>query len=105
MSSSTIIGEFAGTDSKSISSYGELDVSRLVLNLVPDEEQGPVPGLWDPGRMLQKYTTAHMLQVPWAEESGWGIPEISKYGKIGLEPTASVLHYATESFVSSETRS
>lgn len=78
----------------------QLDASKLIHNLVPDSEQMPVPGLQDPGRMSQKFTTAHMVECLWTAEEGWKEPKMRPYGKIALEPTASVLHYATESFVS-----
>ncbi|KAL4962792.1 branched-chain amino acid aminotransferase II [Aspergillus stella-maris] len=70
----------------------------MVYNLVPEKVQKPVPPVDDPVRSTQKATTAHMLQVPWTAEKGWGTPLIQAYGKIALHPTASVLHYATEAF-------
>ncbi|OHE97555.1 branched-chain-amino-acid aminotransferase [Colletotrichum orchidophilum] len=78
--------------------YAELDASKMMKTLVPEEDQLPVPGAHDPVRLGQNYTTAHMVQIPWSMETGWGMPEMGPYGKIALEPTASVLHYATESF-------
>lgn len=78
---------------------GELDASKMIKTLVPESEQNPVPAVDDPVRLGQNCTTAHMVQVPWSMESGWGTPAMMPYGKIALEPTASVLHYATESFV------
>ncbi|KAF9880696.1 branched-chain amino acid cytosolic [Colletotrichum karsti] len=78
--------------------YAELDASRMIKNLVPEDEQDSVPAVDDPVRRGQNCTTAHMVQVPWSIETGWGTPVMSPYGKIALEPTASVLHYATESF-------
>lgn len=79
--------------------YQELDASRMVISLVSESQQQRVPELHDPVRMTQKCTTAHMIQVQWEEQEGWGIPKMGPYEKIALEPTASVLHYATESFV------
>ncbi|CAG9977213.1 unnamed protein product [Clonostachys byssicola] len=78
--------------------YREMDASTMTTSLVPEAEQPPVPGLQDPGRLTQKLTTAHMVQAPWVAGEGWGSPHMGPYGKIALEPTASVLHYATESF-------
>ncbi|UQC85791.1 uncharacterized protein CLUP02_11290, partial [Colletotrichum lupini] len=78
--------------------YAELDVTKMLKTLVPEADQLPVPDAHDPVRLGQNCTTAHMVQVPWAMQSGWGTPVMSPYGKIALEPTASVLHYATESF-------
>ncbi|KAJ0303175.1 hypothetical protein COL516b_006686 [Colletotrichum fioriniae] len=78
--------------------YAELDVSKMLKTLVPEADQLPVPDAHDPVRLGQNCTTAHMVQVPWSMQTGWGTPVMSPYGKIALEPTASVLHYATESF-------
>ncbi|KAF4772952.1 branched-chain amino acid aminotransferase [Colletotrichum scovillei] len=78
--------------------YAELDVTKMLKTLVPEADQLPVPDAHDPVRLGQNCTTAHMVQVPWSMQSGWGTPVMSPYGKIALEPTASVLHYATESF-------
>ncbi|KAF6831313.1 branched-chain amino acid cytosolic [Colletotrichum plurivorum] len=77
---------------------GELDASKMIKTLIPESEQAPVPAIDDPVRMGQNCTTAHMVQVPWSMETGWGTPVMMPYGKIAFEPTASVLHYATESF-------
>ncbi|KAH7120634.1 aminotransferase [Dactylonectria macrodidyma] len=70
----------------------------MTFNLVPESEQEQVPGLQDPARMTQRAMTAHMVQALWRAESGWESPKMMPYGKIALLPTASVLHYATESF-------
>lgn len=78
----------------------DLDASAMIKELVPESEQGKVPALNDPGRMAQKYSTAHMVLAKWTAEGGWEAPKMQRYGLIALEPTASVLHYATESFVS-----
>ncbi|KAH6879902.1 aminotransferase [Thelonectria olida] len=72
--------------------------SKLVLNLVPYDQQSPVPGLYDPIRMTNKAVAGHLLQMPWDEETGWGSPTIGKYDNLSLDPSASVLHYATETF-------
>ncbi|KAJ2982163.1 hypothetical protein NQ176_g1578 [Zarea fungicola] len=76
----------------------DLDASAMIKELVPESEQGKVPALNDPGRMAQKYSTAHMVLAKWTAEGGWEAPKMQRYGLIALEPTASVLHYATESF-------
>ncbi|EXJ90485.1 branched-chain amino acid aminotransferase [Capronia coronata CBS 617.96] len=75
-----------------------LDASVMIKNLVPESEQQRVPGPQDPVRLSQNATTAHILTIRWTADSGWEAPQISPYSKIALEPTASVLHYATESF-------
>lgn len=76
-----------------------LNASGVIKNMVPESQQGLVPGPQDPVRLSQNTTTAHILTARWTAESGWETPQIDPYGKICLEPTASVLHYATESFV------
>jgi branched-chain amino acid aminotransferase len=81
------------------SSSGSLHVSQLVKTLVPEDQQRPVPGLCDPIRDQRGLHTAHMLTTKWTVSEGWATPEIIPYGKIALEPSASVLHYGTESFV------
>ncbi|TEA21624.1 Branched-chain-amino-acid aminotransferase [Colletotrichum sidae] len=67
----------------------ELDASAMIKALVPEGKQRPVPAVRDPIRLGQNCTTAHMVQVPWSMEAGWGTPVMSPYGKIALEPTAS----------------
>ncbi|ORY01711.1 branched-chain amino acid aminotransferase II [Basidiobolus meristosporus CBS 931.73] len=42
--------------------------------------------------------TDNMLMVEWEAKSGWGKPVIKPYGKISLDPSASVLHYSFECF-------
>jgi branched-chain amino acid aminotransferase len=79
---------------------GELSSKGMHRDLVPECEQSPVPAADDPVRFTQKATTAHMVKVRWTAENGWENAEMVPYGKISLEPTASVLHYATETFVS-----
>ncbi|GKT97693.1 branched-chain amino acid cytosolic aminotransferase [Colletotrichum tofieldiae] len=92
------VSDGVATDGIAKPRHGEIDASRMVRTYVPAAEQQAVPGLQDPIRLTQRCTTAHMVQVPWSQETGWGTPVLSPYGKIALEPTASVLHYATETF-------
>ncbi|KAH6577224.1 hypothetical protein BASA60_004159 [Batrachochytrium salamandrivorans] len=40
----------------------------------------------------------HMLTVEWNSTKGWAEPKIQAYGKISLEPSATVFHYAVECF-------
>ncbi|KAF8168343.1 branched-chain amino acid aminotransferase II [Crassisporium funariophilum] len=42
--------------------------------------------------------TDHMLTIPWHVDSGWGAPQISRYGPLALEPSSTVLHYAQTIF-------
>ncbi|KAJ8330164.1 branched-chain-amino-acid transaminase bat2 [Batrachochytrium dendrobatidis] len=40
----------------------------------------------------------HMLIADWTSHKGWANPKIQPYGKISLEPSATVFHYAVECF-------
>lgn len=42
--------------------------------------------------------TDHWFNVAWNEKTGWGAPKIEPYGKISLDPSALVFHYALECF-------
>lgn len=45
-----------------------------------------------------KYFTDHILTIQWTKDEGWGTPEIKPYGNLSLDPSACVLHYASELF-------
>jgi branched-chain amino acid aminotransferase len=78
----------------------QLNASLLRTTLLPADKQEPVPAADDPVRRTQSCTTSHMLVANWSQEEGWATPEIVPYGNFSLPPTASVLHYGTECFVS-----
>ncbi|KAJ1569931.1 branched-chain-amino-acid aminotransferase [Nowakowskiella sp. JEL0078] len=40
----------------------------------------------------------HMLTIEYEKEIGWSAPVIKPYGKLSLDPSAMVLHYAVECF-------
>ncbi|KAJ3413748.1 branched-chain-amino-acid aminotransferase [Chytridiales sp. JEL 0842] len=40
----------------------------------------------------------HMLTLEWQANKGWAAPKIHPYGKIALDPSATVLHYGIECF-------
>ena len=42
--------------------------------------------------------TDHMLLIPWSHETGWGAPSIQPYGPLALDPSSTVLHYASTLF-------
>ncbi|MEF2979348.1 branched-chain amino acid aminotransferase [Subtercola sp. YIM 133946] len=52
--------------------------------------------LSDPG--FGKHFTDHMVQIEWTLAEGWHDAEVLPYGKISLDPAASVFHYAQEIF-------
>ncbi|GFG01275.1 branched-chain-amino-acid aminotransferase, cytosolic [Aspergillus udagawae] len=81
-----------------LTNHKGLDASNIILRLLPEDQQLPPPQLDDPSRRGRNLHTAHILTVNWTADGGWEAPEISPYGKLALEPTASVLHYATEAF-------
>lgn len=71
-----------------------LDVSKLTITRNPNvPEKIPNEKL-----VFGKYFTPHMLTVQWTKEEGWGVPEIKPHGPISLDPSACVLHYASELF-------
>ncbi|KAJ5921461.1 branched-chain amino acid aminotransferase cytosolic [Penicillium verhagenii] len=55
----------------------------------------PEPGS---NEYLQLAHTDHMLVAKWSAQGGWDSPCIKPYGELGILPTASSLHYATECF-------
>lgn len=77
-----------------------LNASLLTIDELPEKLQRDVPKPDDPIRRTQSCTTSHMLVVNWTKEDGWEAPKIKPYGDFSLPPTASVLHYGTECFVS-----
>ena len=75
----------------------ELDASKLVYTYNTNPKT--VPAWDDPVISEQNTTTDHMVTVKWTIKTGWQTPQLKPYGPLLLEPTASVLHYATEAFV------
>lgn len=90
----------AKTVASKLSQAAALNGHNIKYTLVAEDQQLPVPPPNDPIRQKQSCNTAHMLIVEWSEENGWAKPEIKPYGPLTLSPSASVLHYATEAFVS-----
>ena len=48
--------------------------------------------------MFGRTFTDHMLTIEYDSSKGWGTPKIVPYGKLSLDPSASVLHYGLECF-------
>ncbi|KAF9692160.1 hypothetical protein EKO04_010098 [Ascochyta lentis] len=71
-----------------------LDASKLVIS----QTKNPIPIPNTLSRAATKTHTDHLLTVNWNCDNGWGIPEIVPYAPFSIEPTASVLHYATACF-------
>lgn len=63
----------------------ELQLSQNLKEKIPKEQL-----------TFGKTFTDHMLTIEWTRTSGWLSPKIKPYGSISLDPSASVLHYATE---------
>lgn len=77
-----------------------LDATLLTIDALLSKDERKVPKPDDPIRRTQSCTTSHMLVVEWSKEDGWEAPKIQPYANFSLPPTASVLHYGTECFVS-----
>lgn len=45
-----------------------------------------------------RFFTDHLLRMDYTRQGGWGDPKIVPYGPLGIDPAASVLHYAQEVF-------
>lgn len=75
-------------------SLAPLDAGKLVVSRT--RNLSPVPTT--ASQTSKKTHTDHLLTVSWSCENGWGVPEIVPYRPLSIEPTASVLHYATSCF-------
>jgi branched-chain amino acid aminotransferase len=71
-----------------------LDASKLVIT----KTTTPKPKLPNDQLVFGKTFTDHMLEVEWTEADGWGVPKISPYHKLSLDPSTVVFHYAFELF-------
>ncbi|KAJ3294495.1 branched-chain-amino-acid aminotransferase [Borealophlyctis nickersoniae] len=60
--------------------------------------QTPKPLLPNNKLLFGKTFTDHMLNIVWDNEKGWHAPEVKPYGKLSLDPSATVFHYALECF-------
>ncbi|PPQ62809.1 hypothetical protein CVT24_000503 [Panaeolus cyanescens] len=79
---------------RSMSSQRDIDPSRLEFH--PIATPKPLPEV---SKLKFGHTfTDHMLTIPWAQESGWGVPKIQPYGPLALDPSCTVLHYAQTIF-------
>jgi hypothetical protein len=68
----------------------------LVSNLERHLTENPRP-LTPKEELIFGHTFSdHMLLAEWTAETGWGNPRLQPYGKISLEPSAAVFHYAFE---------
>lgn len=86
-----------GSDNTSIS-HAPLDASRLCTTLIQTPRSVPDQDGADIHTHHTSTCTDHMITVQWTAESGWDAPHLRPYGALELEPTSSVLHYATECF-------
>ncbi|KAK6457136.1 branched-chain amino acid transaminase [Scheffersomyces xylosifermentans] len=71
-----------------------LDASKLVIT----KTTTPKEKLPNDQLVFGKTFTDHMLEIEWTAETGWGIPKISAYHKLSLDPSTIVFHYAFELF-------
>ncbi|KAF7731377.1 hypothetical protein EC973_000185 [Apophysomyces ossiformis] len=71
-----------------------LDASQL--RITPSKVLKPLVANKD--LVFGKIFTDHMVTANWNEKEGWEAPEIRPYGKLHLDPSAMVFHYASECF-------
>lgn len=71
-----------------------LDASKLVFTKTTTPKQK----LPNDELVFGKTFTDHMLEVEWTQADGWGVPKISPYHKLSLDPSTVVFHYAFELF-------
>ncbi|KAI8998075.1 aminotransferase [Gaertneriomyces semiglobifer] len=69
--------------------------STKIVKVLTDK---PKPKLPNDKLVFGQTFTDHMLVVEWDSDKGWHSPEIKPYGKISLDPSATVFHYALECF-------
>ncbi|KAI5959500.1 uncharacterized protein KGF55_005328 [Candida pseudojiufengensis] len=71
-----------------------LDASKLVIEKTTTPKQKHAKE----DLIFGKYFTDHMLEIEWDSKNGWGIPKISPYHNLSLDPATCVFHYAFELF-------
>ncbi|KAF9930695.1 hypothetical protein FBU30_000156 [Linnemannia zychae] len=76
------------------SGLAPLDASKLEIN----QSKNQKPLQENSQLVFGKTFTDNMLVVEWEAGKGWGKPQIKEYGKLQLEPSAVVFHYAFECF-------
>eukprot|EP00842_Homolaphlyctis_polyrhiza_P001029 jgi/Hompol1/1927/HPOL_005795-RA len=91
-------GSGSGSGSSSASSDAAaptpLVASNLHVSLSKNlKKMPPLPQL-----VFGKTFSDHMLTIEWEATKGWAQPTIKPYGKLALDPSATVFHYAVECF-------
>jgi len=76
------------------STLAPLKANRLVVT----KTKTPKPLLPNKELVFGKTFTDHMLTVQHDISQGWSDPQIQPYGKISLDPSATVFHYGVECF-------
>lgn len=71
-----------------------LDASKLVIS----KTTNPKTKLANDELVFGKTFTDHMLEIEWTQKEGWGVPKISPYHNLSLDPSTVVFHYAFELF-------
>lgn len=71
-----------------------LDSSKLVIN----KTTTPKVKLPNDELVFGKTFTDHILEIEWTAKEGWGVPKISPYHNLSLDPSAVVFHYSFELF-------
>lgn len=81
---------------KNITLGESLDATKLSYH--PSKNLKPVPAPDSPEVQSRNAFTDHMITVKWTLDQGWLEPQLVPYGPLQLQPSASVLQYATTCF-------
>lgn len=71
-----------------------LDASKLIISKTNNGK----PKIDNDKLVFGKTFTDHMLEIEWSEKEGWGVPKISPYHNLSLDPSTVVFHYSFELF-------
>ncbi|KAJ3219242.1 branched-chain-amino-acid aminotransferase [Clydaea vesicula] len=79
---------------KSSTALPDIDSSKLKVTMNSELKKKPL----NKDLLFGHSFTDHMLTVEWTATKGWEAPKILPYGKLSLDPSAVVFHYAIECF-------
>lgn len=78
-------------NSSSQSGIKDIEASNLIITTTNSPKPKVPPSKLKFGQTF----TDHMLVINWSAQNGWASPEIKPYTNLEIDPSASVLHYAT----------
>lgn len=84
--------------SKFSSHYSNMSASLGSSKVKITKNTNPSKKIPNENLTFGKYFTDHILTIQCTKDEGWGTPEIRPYGNFSLDPSACVLHYASELF-------